>query len=342
VSSSFEGKLIEAMQPIRYHALATCLYHLFDTGLFETLANTHGLSIAHLASQHGLDQSRLEAFMKYLQVEDIVEEEEGLFRLSSKGKSFSEFQGWYTVFIGGYCNTFLQIGEKLQQGAGWASRDAAKVGTGSCGMSYYSAIPLTGRLMAEIPHGYHRLLDLGCGNGLYLVEFCKAFPEIEAWGVEPSEGGYQDAVELVRQHGLEGRIRLSCDTASGFLHSDVEYEPDFVVLGFILHEILGQTGEEGVITFLNELFNRFPHIYLIVIEVDRQLENPRIMHHGLSLAYYNPYYLLHSFTQQELQKQAYWEQLFTKCNLEVLKKEAVSPQVDSTGLELGYLIRKRT
>lgn len=103
------------------------------------------------------------------------------------------------MLIGGYAETFLQMGSKLKQDAGWATRDAMKVGVGSCGISHYDAIPLTQRLMSYIPNECNRLLDLGCGNGLYLVEFCNMYPNIQAWGVEPSKGGYEEAVQLVEK-----------------------------------------------------------------------------------------------------------------------------------------------
>jgi 2-ketoarginine methyltransferase len=112
-------------------------------------------------------------------------------------------------------------------------------------------------------------------------------------------------------------------------------------MGFVLHEILGQEGEAGLIKFLSQLTDRFPDICIIVIEVDNVIDNPRLMQHGLSLAYYNPYYLLHPFTNQRLESQAFWDNLFEKCQLKILAKEAIDPRVDSTGLEIGYLLQKR-
>lgn len=91
------------------------------------------------------------------------------------------------MLIGGYGHTFLQIGKKLKKNSGHADRDVSKVGVGSCGISRYDAIPLTRTLMAKIQGEYRQLFDFGCGNGLYLIELCKAIPEIEAWGIEPYE-----------------------------------------------------------------------------------------------------------------------------------------------------------
>ncbi|WP_424097698.1 hypothetical protein [Moorena producens] len=76
-------------------------------------------------------------------------------------------------------------------------------------MSKFDAMPLSFYLMSSIPKECQYLLDVGCGEGLYLIEFCRAFPQIKAWGVEPDKGGYLAATEAVRKAGLEDRIALT-------------------------------------------------------------------------------------------------------------------------------------
>ena len=59
-TNPLEDKLIDALQPIRFHTLATCMYHLFDTGLFDVLFEANEfLSIDFLAKEHHLDRYRL-------------------------------------------------------------------------------------------------------------------------------------------------------------------------------------------------------------------------------------------------------------------------------------------
>jgi 2-ketoarginine methyltransferase len=338
-----EPRLIEALQPFRGFALASTLYHFFETGLFDALRE-RDRSTAELASAHDLDADRLAALLLFLKNEGVVEDRGGRFRLTARGRAFDEVRGWYTMLVGGYGGTFLQMGERLARGAPPATRDAARVGIGSCAISHHDAIPLTRSLMARVlPESRPaRLLDLGCGNALYLVEFCKALPGIEAWGVEPSPDGYAAAARLVEQSGLASRIRLTQGDALDFLAGglDPAWRPDFIVLGFVLHEVLGQSGEDAVLRMLRGIVDRLPEVHLVVIEVDHRADDPQAMRHGLALAYYNAYYLLHPFTQQRLETRAFWEALFARAGLDVLACETVDPDVDSTGLELGYLLRR--
>lgn len=338
---TFEAELIDALQPVRAFALATAIWHLFETGLFEAL-EPGGRPLRELGGEKDLDEVRLEAFLKYLRNEGLVSEREGGYGLTAKGKALAPFRGWYTMMVGGYGPTFREMGEKLRRGSEPAGRDRARVGIGSCGISEYDAIPLTRALMKVSGKPCRRMLDLGCGNALYLVEFCKALPEIEAWGVEPALDTWQAATELVRRNGLEERIHIVHAGALEFLHTaDRSIQPDFTVLGFVLHEILGQSGEAGVEEFLLGLTDRYPDLDIIVIEVDNQLDAPEKMRHGLSLAYYNPYFLFHPFTSQRLETREYWERLFERCGLEIVARQVVDARVDSTGLELGYLLRRK-
>lgn len=338
-SVNIEQDLIAAIEPIRGFVLASTTYHFFDSGVFDFLRDKGPASVARLAADLRLNPKKLRGLLDYLVNENLLVRHEEEYRLCERSVQLHRFRGWYTMLIGGYGHTFLQMGNVLSADAGWATRDAAKVGIGSCEISRFDAMPLTRSLMAKAPGRKRNLLDLGCGNALYLAEFCQANPELHALGVEPDRGGYEAGLATIRRYGLEDRVSLVNQGAVEFMNSQIEFDPDFLILGFVLHEIVGSEGKANTVQFLRTIIRRFPRIRLIVIEVDERWREANIMQHGLSLAYYNAYYLLHSFTAQQLLPHATWLELFAEAGLEVLATESTSEQVDSTKLEIGYLLR---
>jgi 2-ketoarginine methyltransferase len=339
--ASFEQRLIEAIRPISEHFLAAGIHHLIDTGLYDRLESCpEGAAIPELAAHHTMDVHRLRGFLLYLANEGIVQIEDDRVRLTAKGGRYGEFRAWYTMLIGGYMSTLGQMGTALALGAPTCSRDGRYVGLGSCGISRYDGMPITRHLIARAAIQCQEVLDLGCGNGLYLVEFCKEMPGVRAWGAEPDAGGYAEAVRLIGASGVEDRIRLVHASASEFLCCPPpECDPDLIVFGFVLHEVLAQEGEDAVIALLRGVVDRFPRINVVVIEVANQIDNAAIMRHGLATNFWNPYFLVHYFTRQQLERRMFWDALFAKAGLRTIALVTTDPHVDSTGLELGYLLR---
>ena len=211
---------------------------------------------------------------------------------------------------------------------------------GSCEMSRYDGIPITRELMARGAVEYHQVLDLGCGSALYLTDFCKEVPGITAWGVEPDPGGYAEAVSHVAGEGMSERITLANRSATAFLDDPPsECRPDLLVLGYVLQEVLQQEGEEAVERLLRNVARAFPDISIAVIEVANEIANPTIMRHGLATNFWNPYFLMHVFTAQRLESPEYWERLFARTGWRVDAFVSTDRHIDSTGLELGYLLR---
>lgn len=341
-TKTFESGLVDALQPVRFHALAIALYQLFETGLFSHLRSQPGQTVPAVAAALSMDAWRLETFVHYLRNERYLDmDEAGRIQLAEAAIALEPYRPWYTMMIGGYTPTWMGMGQALLANSPPAPRDLRQVGVGSCGISNHDAIPLTRRLMALSPTPCTRLLDLGCGNGMYLVHFCLALPDVQkAWGIEPSAESCDEARKLVAAHGLEERVSIIHGTAGNALTLAADLSPNFAVIGFVLHEILGQEGRQGVVAFLKGLMDRFPDLSLVVIEVDGKLSDPHRMGEGLGLAYYNPYSTLHPFTLQRLETPSFWDGVFKDAGLATLACLTTDPEVDATGLELGYLLRR--
>jgi len=334
-----ERDLLEALQPFRGFVLAAQIQNFLASGLYDELeaAGEPGAGVEQLCERGDRDAERLTALLWYLVNEDYLTERDGCFRLTPRAHRVATFRAYYEMMIGGYGGTFLQMGAKLERGAGPAARDGARVGSGSCGISMFDSIPIVRRLLEGVR--CDRVLDLGCGSAVYLTEICRWRPACTALGVEPDPGAYREALAEVERAGLSDRIQVVNADALRFLETMTD-RPDVVILAFVAHEVLGQEGEQGVRRLLGTLFERAPDTALVVIEVDHRVGEANTMRHALATTYYNAYYLLHPFTRQRLMPAAYWDELFESCGLRIAGKETTDVGMDSTGLELGYLLRR--
>jgi 2-ketoarginine methyltransferase len=277
--------------------------------------------------------------LRFLWHEDIVSIDDGEVALTERAREIAGVRAWYEMLIGGYGKTFLQIGECLGKGSGPAARDGALVASGSCGISMHDSIPIVRRLLAESGGEYETLLDLGCGSGVYLTELTSAYPGLRAVGIEPSQDAVDAARGWVEASASSDRIEVRLADAVPFLEEG-SVRPDLVLLCFVIHEVLGQRGEQGVRALLTALFQSNPDADLIVVDVDHGWGERARMQHPLATSYYNSYFLLHPFTMQRLERITYWETLFESCALKMVNRLTTDPRLDSTGFEVGWLLRR--
>jgi 2-ketoarginine methyltransferase len=331
VDDNFEMRLIGALQPIRGFVLAQAVHHFFRSGVYDRMASGR-CSVWQLADEFKMDPSRLLGFLRFLANEDLVVFDDDDVWLTPQAQTLGPFRPWYDLLVGGYAETFQQITTTLP-GEAYASRDGAFVGIGSCGISQYDALPLVRRLVRELPVPPSAIIDLGCGDGRFLADLARGFPGIPAIGVDPFAPVDRDdaGVEFRRGHALDHvRDLAPVEAVPGAAR------PLFVT-AFLLQEILGQDGRGPVVDLVRRIVRS--GAWLAVVEVDHRPSDPAVMRHGLGLAYYNPYYLLHVLTEQELQTTAFWLELFEEAGAVVVARHGVDPRVDSTGLEFGCLLR---
>ncbi len=342
VDAGFEQRVIDKIRPIAEHYLAMCLHHLFASGVFDYLAAAaKPVPIPTVVGALGLAEDRLTGLLLFLANEGVVTVEHGTAALTAKGRGYDEVRGWYTMMIGGYSVTMQQLGDALVAGAPPTSvREGRFVGLGSCEVSRYDGLPITRTLLERAGVACREVLDLSCGNGLCLVDFCRQMPGVRAWGAEPDPGEYAEAVKLVERAGLSERIRLRNCSATEFLSDPPEgCDPDVIVFGFVLHEILAQRSAGTVRDLLRAAAETFPQINIVVIEVSSEMDNSRLMQHGMARNFWNPYLLLHTFTPQRLERREFWDNLFAAAGLRIADLITTDAAVDSSGIELGYLLR---
>ncbi len=340
-TDEFLGGLEKSLGYVRGFVASKLVFELLQEGLFELLNNSNGgIGVEEVAREKKYDPELLEAVFEYLVVEDILKKEDNnptvKYSTTSYGKNLEKYKGWFNLLIGGYGPVFSDMGKMLREGRASVSRTGKHVGIGSCQISYYDSIPLTKRLIEKTKPDAKRFVDFGCGNALYLCTFCEEMDGIQAVGIEPDRESYEAGLQLVAEKGLGDRVSLvNCDALS----YEFEDTPDFVLFGFVLHEVYAQIGEKELIRFIGDMGKKFSDSNLLVIEVDYDIDNHSVMKTPMGIGYYNPYYLLHPFTNQKLLPKEKWEEIFSRAGFSIVEKEIVDPAVDPTGLEIGYVLR---
>ncbi len=340
-SSDYERRLIDNIQPIRYFFLANVLHHAFELGIFAELERVPGASAGEIAARLGLDAERLRATLAYLRNENYLLEEDGEWSLTAKGAGVAQFAPWYQMCVGGYAITFQQIGDVLRAGAGYATRDSYQVGMGSTGLGVTDTLPLAMQLLDAGAAKCDTLVDLGCGDGRFTIEILKRRPELRGIGVDPTPASIERAVRLRDESGLRDRLEFVTATAADVPALDLPANGSGIAFltAFVLQEMLEQDGEGRVEDLLRATFDAFPDAVWVVVEMDYQPDSPLLGAHGLARAFYNPYFLIHNITQQRLKPRGWWISLFERAGLEATAA-TTDPRVDSTGLEIGFLLSK--
>lgn len=337
-----EDQLVEGLQPIRFFFLAQALYFFFDLGIQQALLNERKLTVEKLAKVTGLSKKRLTAFVEYLANEGylVIDSINETVSLTEKGNQIKDFYPWYKLLVGGYSQTFMQLGDVLKDEKKYAGRNSLNVGIGSCGISQFDAIPMTLKLLDKIPFGFKSIVDIGCGDGRYLIELCKLFPEINGLGIETKLETVRFGNQLALENYLTDRVKIIQGKDTSVADISSLLGPFCFITAFVLQEILEQSGREAILHLLTEIFVKHPDSNLIVIEVDNRKEDHQMLSSGLGQAYYNPYYLIHNITIQKLEKRVFWEQLFAEAKLNIVDVQYPDPEYDSLKLKVGFLLRK--
>lgn len=337
-SAWFQPFLAKTLTYVSGFVASNVIFQLLKLGVFEELRNHKTLD--EISSAKSLAPHLLQTVFEYLVVEDVLTKEREddcvMYRLSDYGLRLSYFEGWFNIFIGGYGNVFSSLDQMMINGTDQIQRDGKWVGTGSCQISQFDTIPKTREFIERVKPNAKTIVDFGCGNAMYLSHLVKELDGISAIGIEPDKRAYEAGLEQIETLGLTHRIRLENVDALDFEFTEA---PDFILFGFVLHELASQIGREGLTSYLRRLGEKFSDSYMIVMEVDYDIDNKSVMASAMGRGYYNPYYLLHPFTNQQLLPKQAWDQIFAEAGFEILIDEVTAASADPTGFGICYVLK---
>ena len=330
--TTFHRRLIQALEPVRQVFLAQTILAMLDSGIASSLCS-RGYDPDELGKVLGLQPERVVALLLYAVNENLVIQQGTKFVASDRLRELLEFAPWYELLIGGYGRTLLDL-PSLLQGHQYGARDVTRVGHGSSGISKYDTIPVVLQLLNSLP-SLKVVADLGSADASYLLHICRAFPGVQGVAVEPDFGSAEQAKKIIAEEEMTQRISVYNERIQEFVkvHNDI----DCYILAFVLQEVLAQEGREHVVSLLRTLMGKSLHVHLVVVEVDYKPRSARLRM-GLGRSYYNPYFLLHELTKQQLCDRAEWLSIFSDAGCRVVTSAYPSDEVDPTHFEEAFLL----
>jgi aspartate/methionine/tyrosine aminotransferase/SAM-dependent methyltransferase len=334
-----EIQLSDGLEPIRGMFVAHAIYALIDTQLLSQLSDIP-TKISTLVDELQLNPRRTLALFQFLAVEGYIHlSPDGMVSLSSSGVLLHAMAPWYHLLVGGYSETLGQLTACLKRDGGYATRNGAQVAQGSCGISQHDALPMVSALIEPVRDQIDRIVDIGCGDGSFLIDLIARTPGVNGLGIETSEATVEAARREVSARGLDARIEIRLDRGQALDTGEFSKATVVYVVAFVLQEILEQSGRAILIATLRRLSDSVETAYFAIIEVDNRIDDSLLMHHPLAKSYYNPYYLLHHLTEQRLESRDYWIDLFSEAELELLDENRPNREYDSLGLKMGFLLK---
>lgn len=319
-----------ALPLVRGYAATTCFWSLLNVGFWDELAAAGQLNVADYCERNGFDRHVLESVCSYLDGIRLVDfdEKAGVVRPTGRSEELlAEPRGLFELLYA-YEPVFVEL-EAMLRGQKKYGPDVRRrtrwVGLGS------------GRLCRQLPypvmidmvvrHGRKHVLDLGCGDGAFLMELAGRSPAVRGLGIDVDPPVVQLANEQIEARGLSSRLRATvadmfelaaaCSAAGpGPLSTRQREEVDCLTACDTFHEYLW-TGDERVVELLKGLKAAFPAAIMVVGEFCKQ------SHASLRKrpTAFLEHHLFHQLTNQRIESADRWREIFHRAGLNVREEK---------------------
>jgi SAM-dependent methyltransferase len=283
-------------------ALTSVLSSLERSGL---LARLESGPVAAGEPASANDPDGLEAAtLRYLAQRGIVEEMNGAFSLSPRGREICKDKGYLVWLEGGYGRVLSALGEFTTSAQRYGSdviRDGRWVADGSALIGRDDIAPYATEILRRLD--FTHVVDLGCGNARFLINAAKAFG-VTGTGVDLAPEACEDAEKAIAAAGMSERVKVRCGNAGDLDAIPDLAQADLTVAMFLLHEIFEQ-GREALVGYLTRLGAIMPQGgHILVAEVQPASGAP-------DERWRPEFTLLHAIMRQQLLTADGWEEAFS-------------------------------
>jgi SAM-dependent methyltransferase len=289
--------------------LCHALLALANSGLLDRVSATEPRPAEELLA--GLDDRMGAGFLRYLVTSGVLDEWQGGYRLSHKGKLLTNDVararlGFYLEAYGPVTRAMTDLlTGKAKYGVDVSRADSAlSRHTGTVTTSAYTEIVLA----AMRDRSVTRLLDLGCGGGALLVTLCQEHPGLTGVGIDIAQEAIDAARQRAEASGVADRVEFAvADAFEPDTWPDACRGADMICGVGVLHERF-RDGEQAVVDILDR--------YAMTLSAGRTLliGEPELRYDNQ--ANDSDFFLVHVLTEQGIPRdRAGWQQVFDQSSL---------------------------
>lgn len=297
---------------------------LESAGVLADLA-TVGLRPADAGSNKFLTTATFE----YLAQRGIVRTDgDDLYRLTDLGRVIHTDRGYLVWLAGGYGAALTAFGDLLtgtQTFGKEVDRNVRWVAVGTAIVGRNDLWPYVLDVVRKFE--FHRIADLGCGNGQNLISLCQAVGATGI-GVDISPAACAEAGREVSRAGLGDSIKIIEADAGNLKAVPGIDEVDLVIAFFFLHEVL-EHGYDALVAYLRQIQQSLPKgAHMLTAEIGPphgDADNPELV---------TPEYALtQALMEQHLLDEDGWQRAFTDAGFEV--RQTIRPDLPGARIFLA-------
>jgi SAM-dependent methyltransferase len=188
------------------------------------------------------------------------------------------------------------------------------VGRGSAELAELLPFPYAKDMLKR--HHLFKIVDMGCGSGDFLINFCIENKEFSGVGIDISPEVISFAERLASSREINGRVSFQIgDIKAIEKFKELIEEGDVLSFMFVLHEFLTREDNE-VVRMLTHMKNVYPTKHILITEVYRRGVQ-ELISRPVTVA---EHHLFHKLSKQGLATLNEWKSIFNKAGLVIVEE----------------------
>lgn len=305
---------------LKGHYLTRTIQTLFNVGFLDELRQKEWVNALDFAETHELHPDLLIGLCDALSARRILRKEGRRYALDRDGRFLVEHdlvRGWFYLTYG-YEEVLYQMEPLLRQQIRYGkelTRDGEYVARGSGYSSTSFYFPVAAELIRR--NQYHKVLDLGCGDGTFLRYLCTKVAAFKGVGVDLSANAVRAGNQQNVEHELGEQLHLyQGDIFNLESLQDQLGGVDAVTSFFVFHEFCDRKDNARVIQLLRRLRELLEGVPIILFETVRPDTEELRRRPGPAVEYF----LFHDLSNQVPQTRSAWMEVFRSAGFQSIQE----------------------